>query len=101
MNSIQELHFTGKDVNERWAQVKEDFWGRSEVGNAHSSQTVIRNNDGSRDSRPCRRAALGTQYQAPELSQRILQPEPLDAVWLDKLACRAPAAFRRNEIQDF
>lgn len=27
MNSIQELHFTGKDVNERWAQVKEDFWG--------------------------------------------------------------------------
>jgi transposase-like protein len=27
MNSIQELHFTGKDISERWAQVKEDFWG--------------------------------------------------------------------------
>ena len=27
MNSIQELYFTGKDINERWAQVKEDFWG--------------------------------------------------------------------------
>ena len=26
MNSIQELHFTDKDLSERWARVKEDFW---------------------------------------------------------------------------
>jgi transposase-like protein len=31
MNSIQELYFTGKDINERWAQVKEDFWGDLKV----------------------------------------------------------------------
>jgi len=31
MNSIQELHFTGKDIGERWAQVKEDFWGDLKV----------------------------------------------------------------------
>ncbi|MCK5358713.1 MAG: IS256 family transposase [Elusimicrobiales bacterium] len=27
MNSIQELYFTNKDVNQRWSDVKDDFWG--------------------------------------------------------------------------
>ena len=27
MNKIAELEFTGKDLNERWNGVKEDFWG--------------------------------------------------------------------------
>jgi len=31
MNTVAELWFTNKDINERWSQVREDFWGDLKV----------------------------------------------------------------------
>lgn len=68
MNSIQELHFTGKDIGERWTQVKEDFWGDLKSETLIAVKRLLKNHNGGRNSGFSRRASLGTQYEASELS---------------------------------
>jgi hypothetical protein len=68
MNSIQELYFTDKDLKERQAQIKEDFWDdlKSEtliaVKRLLETTMEVEIQD----------LALGTQRQACEISQRFL-----------------------------